>query len=113
MAQGLYNRNFDDRLRRQLEVIKYKDFMFLRVERKDAKLHLHKLAPITGGPYTVNKSEGNTVVIKKDDRFVEHVSLTRVILAPTVLRARETRYIVQSMTDEEFDKYYPSNDSLP
>ena len=64
-------------------------------------------------PYRVEKSEGNTFVIEKDDRSVEHMSRTRVVLSPTPLTTRETQDIVRPMTDEELEKDYPAKDSLP
>ena len=94
-AQARYKRDYDRRLRRQDETIQAGDHVYLRVERKNAKDHRHKLAPVAEGPYRVSKSEGNTVVIELDDRSVERVSRSRVVLAPKPQTSQEAQDLLR------------------
>lgn len=77
-------RNFDKHLRKNAEVIRPGDNVFLRVERKDEKETRHKLAPIAEGPFPVLRVDGaaKTVIIKRPDESLENVSRSRVTIAP-------------------------------
>ena len=62
-AQARYKRDYDKRLRRQREIIKKGDSVFLRKERRDESQTRHKLAAVAVGPFPVESVKGNTVVI--------------------------------------------------
>jgi len=94
-SQERYKRNYDSRLRKQVEVVKQGDYVFLRVERKNPKDHRHKLAPIAEGPFLVTKTDKNTVVIERSDRSVEKVSRSRVVLAPKPKTKEEVKEILR------------------
>ena len=100
-TQERYKKNYDQRLRRQSEVIKEDDYVYLRIERRDDKLTRHKLAPVAEGPYQVIQSTGNTVVIERPDSSVERVSRDRVVLAPQPRTQAEIQDVIRPMTDEE------------
>ena len=111
-AQERYKRNYDRRLRRDLENIKAGDFVFLRVERKDDKETRHKLAPIADGPYLVKdvNQDAKTVVIVYDDQTVENVSRSRVVLAPRRLTPTEQVDETRPMTINEIISDYPTSE---
>ena len=67
-AQARYKRNYDARLRRENTVIKSDDWVYIRVERRDAKEHRHKLSAVAEDPYRVDNANGNTVVIESQTR---------------------------------------------
>lgn len=64
-AQARYKKNYDERLRKQSEVIHGGDFLYLKVEQKNPKDHRHKLAQTIEGPYKVNEVDNNTVFLLK------------------------------------------------
>ena len=99
-AQERYKRAFDKRLRKQREEIKQGDKVFLRVERKNDKDTRHKLAPIAEGPYKVKSvnNDAKTVVIEYNDRTVENVSRSRVVLAPEPQSMQELQEKTSPMT---------------
>ena len=94
-SQERYKRNYDSRLRKQVEVVKQGDYVFLQVERKNPKYHRHKLAPIAEGPFLVTKTDKNTVVIERSDRSVEKDSRSRKVLAPKLKRKEEVDKILR------------------
>ena len=61
--QGRYKRNFDARLRRPKYDIPSGSYVFLRKELGTASEPNHNLAQVATGPYQVQKSDPNTVVI--------------------------------------------------
>ena len=71
-------------MRRDNEVVQPEDFVYQRVERCDEAETWHKIAPISKGPYLVTSvdKQSKTVVIEYDDRAVEKVSRSRLVLAP-------------------------------
>lgn len=56
-AQTRYEKNFDARLRKQKEVIKVDDYLYLSMEQKYQDEHRHKCAPIAEVSYEVTKVE--------------------------------------------------------
>lgn len=61
--------------------------MFLRVERKNAEDHRHKLASLTECPFKVTKADNKTVFIERTSLSVERGSRATVVLAlrcPTI-----------------------------
>ena len=102
-AQARYKKNYDKRLRKQSEVIREDDYVYLRVERKNPKDHRHKLAPVVEGPFRVTKATGNTATIERKDRSVEKVSRSRVVLAPRPPTNQEVQDILRptKLSDSE------------
>ena len=110
-AQARAKRNYDRRLRKQKETIQEGDFVYLRVERKNAADHRHKLAPVAEGPFRVTKTTGNTVVIERADRSVERVSRSRVVLAPKPLTEAEMEQTLQPTLVDNTLEYPTSADT--
>ena len=100
-AQERYKRNYDARLRRQLETINKNDYVYLRVERRDENEHRHKLAAVAEGPFKVLETKGKTVVIERKDNTVERVSRDRVVHAPKPKTVKQLQEVVRPMTDLE------------
>lgn len=81
-AQARYMKNYDASLRKQSAFILEKDYMYLRVERKNHKDHLHKLALVAEGPSEVIKIDDKMVFIEKADHSVENVSRSQIVFVP-------------------------------
>ena len=112
-AQVRYKRNYDQHLRKQTEVIKTDDYVFLRVERRDETMTRHKLAPLAEGPFKVVDVTGKTVVIERPDFSVERVSRDRVVLAPRPRTLPEIQNVIRPMTDEELiPEEYPVSEPV-
>ena len=111
--QTRYKRNYDNRLRKQSEKIQEDDYVYLRVERRDEREHRHKLAAVAEGPYRVIETKENTVVIERQDKSVERVSRSRVVLAPQPRTVMEIQNAVRPMTDEEvLNDEYPISEEV-
>ena len=102
-TQERYKKNYDQRLRKQSEIIKEDDFVYLRVERRDENETRHKLAAVAEGPYKVLEATRRTVVIERPDHSVEKVSRDRVTLAPRPRTVDEVRETIRPMTDQELE----------
>ena len=83
------------------------------VALQDEREHRHKLAAVAEGPYRVIEAKDTTVVIEKDDRSVERVSRSRVVLAPKPRTLDEVQRSVRPMTDEELiPEEYPVQEGI-
>ena len=112
-AQARYKRNYDARLRRQNEKIEPDNWFYLRVERRDEREHRHKLAAVAEGPYKVLDIRGSTVVIERQDKSIEIVSRSRVVLAPQPRITQEIQDSTRPMTDEELTPTtYPASEEI-
>ena len=83
------------------------------MERRDQAETRHKLAPIAKGPYQVKSTDdrSKTVVIEYDDRTVENVSRSRVVLAPKGETPKETQDAVRPALISETISDYPVPES--
>lgn len=81
--QARYKRNFDAGLRRPKYEVPEVSYIVLRKEQGKATKPKHKLAKVVTGPYRVNKSHENTVVIAIGDHE-ERISAEwiEIVLSP-------------------------------
>ena len=113
-AQDRYKRNYDKRLRRDIEDINPGDQVYLSVERREEKESRHKLAAIAEGPFKVKdvNKPAKTVVIEYPDRSVENVSRSRVVLAPRGNLPKEVQQAVQPLTIQDTILDYPVKEDI-
>lgn len=69
--------------------------MYVQVERKYTKDHRHKLAHVSEGPLHVTKVEENTLTIGKTNRYVENISISRVVFGPKTETKKYVSKLVQ------------------
>ena len=94
--QARYKRNLDARLRKPKYGIPVGSYVFLRKEQGTATEPKHKLAQVATGPYAVEQSDRNTVVIAIGDQE-ERVSRDRVELAPSPMDHAPTSGLHQAL----------------
>lgn len=98
-TQARYKRNYEARLRRQTEEIAPEDWVYLHVERGDERKYRNKLSAVAEGPYNVNSTQGNTVVINRRDGSVERVSQSREVLEQGARTLNEIHNTLRPPTD--------------
>ena len=84
--QARYKRDFDKHTRPTNAEYPPGSFVFVRKEhwneKRESIPNRHKLAPIADGPFEVQASNDDTVVVKYRDGNVERISRDRVVQAP-------------------------------
>lgn len=110
-AQTGYKRNYEARLRRQLEAVRVDDCLYLRLVRKTPKDQRHKLAAVTEGPFLVTNVETNMVIIEEVDRSIEKVSSSRLVKAPRPATDVKVKKIPELLKETEIDLGFSTVDT--